>query len=399
MKILVTGADGFIGKNLCARLEALKDGKDPTHPYLYIDEIFRWTRKTTEQEKEKYCSAADFVYHLAGINRPATDNEYMSGNLESLSELLNMLQKKNNFCPIMLAGSIQASLSGQYAKSKYGRAKLACENLIFQYEKETDTQVYVFRFPNVFGKWCKPKYNSVVATFCYNIARNMPICIDDPSIELQLLYIDDLINELLLLLEGKIHRCDYENLHMIKTSHGRYCYVPQIYTVTLREIADALYIFHDQPKTLLIPEQPLNSFTKKLYATYLSFLPSDKVSFPLKTIEDERGGFTELLKNTKCGQVSVNIIKPGTIKGQHWHNTKWELFIVVSGRGLIQERKIGSNEILEYNVSGKNIEAVHMLPGYTHNIINLSDTQDLVTIMWASEIFDPIHPDTYYEEV
>lgn len=399
MKILITGANGFIGKNLCARLKMIQEGKDYTHPQLVIDEIYEWNRDTPEQKRKQYCENADFVFHLAGINRPENPDEYMSGNCAFTSEVINTLREAKNNCPFMLASSIQASLLGRYKDSAYGTSKLESETVVFQYAKNTGVKVLVYRFPNVFGKWCRPNYNSAIATFCYNISRDLPISVNDSTTQLELLYIDDLVEEMLYVLEGKEHRCVYDKDMLLPKDDGAHCYVPITYRVSLKEIVNSLNCFHEQPQTLMIPEQPINSFQKKLYATYLSYLPKEKMSFVLKTNVDHRGSFTELFKSEKCGQVSVNISKPGITKGQHWHNTKWEFFIVVSGHGLIQERKIGSDEVIEFEVSGSKIEAVHMLPGYTHNIINLSDTENLVTVMWANEKFDSAYPDTYHEEV
>lgn len=399
MKILVTGAYGFAGKNLVAALKNIRDGKDRRHPKLNIEEICEFGRDTGPALLEEYCRKADFVFHLAGVNRPKDSAEYMAGNRDFTAQLLEALKKCGNTCPIMLASSVQATLSGRYAGSEYGRSKLAGEELFFQYGRETGAEVLVYRFPNLFGKWCRPNYNSAVATFCHNIANDLPITVNDPKTELELLYIDDLVDEMLSVLEGQPHRCDYDGLTPVLREDGQYCIVPVTHRATLGEIVDLLKSFRSQPETLLLPCIQEGSFAKKLYSTYLSYLPKEKVAFPLKMNVDERGSFTELLKTTDCGQFSVNISKPGVTKGQHWHHSKWEFFIVVSGHGLIQERKIGTDEILEFEVSGDKIEAVHMLPGYTHNIINLSDTENLVTLMWANEIFDRDHPDTYSEKV
>lgn len=399
MKILVTGAKGFVGKNLTAALKNIKDGKDRTRPHLCVDEIFEFDIDTPQEMLDKYTASADIVYHLAGVNRPQSQDEFMSGNFGFSSELLESLKRNNNPCPIMLSSSVQASLEGRFADSEYGKSKLAGEELFFAYEKETGAKVYVYRFPNVFGKWCRPNYNSAVATFCHNIANDLPIRINDRNTVLELLYIDDLVGEMLELAEGRAHRCEYNGTVVVPDSGGRYCYVPTTHTVTLGEIADLLYEFAAQPKTLLLPEIPYNSFAKKLYSTYLSYLPKEKTAFALKSNTDLRGSFTELLKTNKCGQFSVNITKPGITKGEHWHNSKWEFFIVVAGHGLIRERKIGTDEVLEFEVDGDNITAVHMLPGYTHNIKNLSQTDNLVTLMWANELFDPNHPDTFGEKV
>ena len=398
MKILVTGAKGFVGKNLCEALKNIRDAKDRTHPGVSISEIFEYDTDTDESLLERYCREANFVFNLAGVNRPKNNDEFMQGNFGFASVLLDCLKKYDNKCPVMLSSSIQATCIGRY-DGDYGRSKKAGEELLFGYGKETGAKTLVYRFPNLFGKWCKPNYNSVVATFCYNIANDLPIRINDRNIQLELLYIDDLVEEMLNALEGNEHHCDYDGVETIFDAEGKYCAVPVTHKVTLGEIADLLYSFAEQPKTLVIPELSENSFGKKLYSTYLSYLPKEKVSFSLKTNVDERGRFTELLKSAKCGQVSVNISKPGITKGEHWHNTKWELFIVVSGHGLIQMRKIGSEEVLNFEVSGDDIKAIHMLPGYTHNIINLSDDRDLITVMWANEQFDPNKPDTYSERV
>mgnify|MGYP000138868764 FL=1 len=399
MNILITGSAGFVGKNLCYALKNIKEGKDKTRPNLRIDEIYEYDVDTEPELLEEYCSKADFVFNLAGINRPKDQTEFMKGNFGFASILLDTLKKHKNICPVMLSSSIQATLIGRYGQSDYGKSKLAGEELFFDYARETGAQVLIYRFPNLFGKWCRPNYNSAVATFCYNIANDLSITVNDRATELELLYIDDLVQEMLDALEGRAHRCEFDGVKTILKEKGKYYAVPTTYHVTLGEIADLLESFKKQPQTLLMPEIADNSFAKKLYSTYLSYLPKEKVSFPLKMNEDARGSFTELLKTQNCGQFSVNISKPGVTKGQHWHNSKWEFFIVVSGRGLIQERKIGKDEVLNFEVSGDKIEAVHMLPGYTHNIINLSETENLVTVMWANELFDAAHPDTFYEEV
>ena len=399
MKILVTGAKGFVGKNLCAALKNIKDGKDKTRPTLSIEDIFEYDIDSTPAELDTYCEQADFVFNLAGINRPQTQEEFMQGNFGFASTLLDTLKKYNSRCPMMLSSSIQATLIGRYAAGEYGKSKKAGEELFFDYESNGGGQVCVYRFPNLFGKWCRPNYNSAVATFCNNIANDLPITVNDRAIELELLYIDDLVTEMLDLLEGKGHRCDYDGLTPVESENGRYYYAPITHKVTLGEIVDLLYKFRAQSETLIVPEIPNGSFAKKLYSTYLSYLPKEKVAFDLKMNVDTRGSFTELLKTEKCGQVSINISKPGITKGQHWHHTKWEFFIVVAGKGLIQQRKIGTDEVLNFEVSGDKIQAVHMLPGYTHNIINLSDTENLVTVMWANEQFDPNHPDTFFEIV
>ena len=399
MKILVTGAKGFVGKNLCANLRNIQEGKDKTRPDLKIDEIFEYDIDTDPALLDEYCQKADFVFNLAGVNRPQNQEEFMQGNFGFASTLLDTLKKHGNTCPVMLSSSQQASLTGRFGNSEYGRSKKAGEDLFLRYQEETGAKVLIYRFPNLFGKWCRPNYNSAVATFCNNIANNLPILVNDASVELELLYIDDLVDEMLNCLEGKEHRCEFEGLEVLDDPLGRYCYCPVTHKVTLGRIVELLHQFAEQPKTLMIPEIPFNSFEKKLYSTYLSYLPKEKVAFPLKMNVDDRGSFTELVHTLNCGQVSINISKPGITKGQHWHNTKWEFFIVVAGHGLIQERKLGSDEVIEFEVSGDNIQCIHMLPGYTHNIINLSETENLVTVMYCNEIFDPNHPDTYFEKV
>ncbi len=399
MKILVTGAKGFVGKNLVLALKNLKEQKDRTRPNLKIEEIYEYDIDSTEIELESFCKDADFVFNLAGVNRPKTQEEFIKGNFGFASTLLNTLIKHNNTCPVMLSSSVQATLIGRYADGEYGKSKKAGEDLFFEYEKETGAKVFVYRFPNLFGKWCRPNYNSAVATFCNNIANDLPITVNDGSVELELLYIDDLVGEMLNLLEGMEHRCEYDGLTPVETKKGKFCFVPVTHKVTLKEIVDLLEIFKNQPKTLIMPEIPNGSFAKKLYSTYLSYLPKEKAKFALKMNVDDRGSFTELIKSLNVGQVSVNVSKPGITKGQHYHHSKWEFFIVVSGKGLIQQRKIGTNEVINFEVSGDKIEAVHMLPGYTHNIINLSKTENLVTVMWANEAFDPNHPDTFFEIV
>lgn len=399
MNVLVTGARGFVGKNLVCSLANIQHGRDKTRPGLTIDRIFEYDIDTEPALLETYCSQADFVFHLAGVNRPQNEDEFMAGNFGFTSTLLDTLKRCGNRCPVMLSSSIQATLIGRYGRSDYGKSKLAGENLFFDYGKETGAQVLVYRFPNLFGKWCRPNYNSAVATFCHNLANDLPIQVSDPAVELELLYIDDLVEELLNAMEGRAHRCDYQGLDPVFCANGRYCAVPTTHKVTLGEIVSLLKSFQAQPETLVMPEIPSGSFAKKLYSTYLSYLPRRAVSIPLHMNVDQRGSFTELLKTASCGQFSVNISNPGVTKGQHWHHTKWEFFIVVSGHGLIQERKIGSDEVLEFEVSGDRIQAVHMLPGYTHNIINLSQTEKLVTVMWANEPFDPGHPDTFFEKV
>ena len=399
MKILITGAKGFVGKNLSAALRNLQEGKDRTRPTLAVEEIFEFDLDTAPEELARYCKEADFVFNMAGVNRPQNPEEFMAGNFGFATTLLETLKECGNTCPVMLSSSIQATLIGRYGQSEYGKSKLAGEELFFEYGRQTGAEVLVYRFPNLFGKWCRPNYNSAVATFCHNTANDLPITVNDRSTELELLYIDDLVTEMLDALEGKAHRCHYDGLDAVADAQGAYCYAPVTHKVTLGRIADLLDAFKDQPKSLMMPEIAENSFEKKLYSTYLSYLPKEKVAFPLKMNVDARGSFTELLKTAAHGQFSVNISKPGITKGQHWHHSKWEFFIVVAGKALIQQRKVGSDEVLEFYVSGEQIQAVHMLPGYTHNIINLSQTEDLVTLMWANEPFDPQHPDTYFEKV
>lgn len=400
MKILVTGAHGFVGRNLVSQLRNIRDGKARNYALSGEElEIFEYDVDTDPSLLDDYCRQADFVFNLAGVNRPKDTSEFMKGNFGFASTLLETLKKYGNKCPVMLASSIQATLVGRYAASDYGRSKLAGEELFFTYSRETGAKVLVYRFPNLFGKWCRPNYNSAVATFCYNTAHDLPLQVNDPSTRLELLYIDDLVEEMLAALEGKEHRCEFDGVETILQEDGRYCAAPVTHKVTLEEIVELLHAFSRQPATLVMPEIPPHSFAKKLYSTYLSYLPKEKVAFPLKMNVDARGSFTELLRTENCGQVSVNISKPGITKGEHWHHSKWEFFMVVSGHALIRERKIGTDEVLEFEVSGREIKAVHMLPGYTHNIINLSETEDLVTVMWANEAFDPSHPDTYYEPV
>ena len=399
MNILITGAAGFVGKNLSAALHCLQNGTDRTRPGLAIGELYLYDKDSPAALLEEACQKADFVFNLAGVNRPKEQEEFMEGNFGFASTLLDTLKKYKNTCPVMLSSSIQATLVGRYAEGGYGLSKKAGEELFFRYGEETGAKVLVYRFPNLFGKWCRPNYNSVVATFCHNYAHDLPISVSDPAVELEMLYIDDLVAEMLDALEGKEHHCEFDGLTTVLTDNGRYCAAPVSHRVTLGEIVALLDSFKAQPQTLLMPEIPEGSFAKKLYSTYLSYLPKEKAIFPLKMNVDARGSFTELLKTESCGQFSVNISKPGITKGQHWHNTKWEFFIVVSGHGLIQQRKIGTEEVLNFEVSGDKIQAVHMLPGYTHNIINLSDTENLVTLMWANERFDPAHPDTFFEVV
>ncbi len=398
MNILITGANGFVGKNLTEALKNIRDGKDKTHPTLAIDTLYLYDVDTDPSVLDEGCRDCDFVFHLAGVNRPQNPDEFMQGNYGFTDTLLSLLKQHHNTCPVMISSSIQATCIGRY-DSDYGRSKKAGEELLFAYGRESGAKVLVYRFPNLFGKWCRPNYNSAVATFCHNLAHDLPITVNDPSVQLELLYIDDLVAEMLDALEGREHRCEFDGIDTVLTESGAYCAAPVTHHVALGEIVDLLEQFRAQPTTLMLPEIPDNSFAKKLYSTYLSYLPREKVAFPLKMNVDPRGSFTELLRSENCGQVSVNISKPGITKGQHWHHTKWEFFIVVSGHGLIQQRKVGTDEVLSFEVSGDRIEAVHMLPGYTHNIINLSDTDDLVTVMWANERFDPQHPDTFFLEV
>lgn len=395
MNILVTGAKGFVGRNLCENLKNIRDGKNRTRPALRVENVFEYDLDTDPALLDEYCAKADFVFNLAGVNRPKEQSEFMQGNFGFASTLLDTLKKHGNTCPVMLSSSIQATLIGRYGQSDYGKSKLAGEELFFAYAKETGAPVLVYRFPNLFGKWCRPNYNSAVATFCHNTAHDLPLTVNDPATELELLYIDDLVEEMLDALEGHPHRCDYDGLAPVFGQEGRYCAAPVTHKVTLGEIVALLDAFKAQPATLLMPEIPAGSFAKKLYSTYLSYLPKEKAAFALKQNTDARGSFTELLKTENCGQFSVNVSLPGITKGQHWHNTKWEFFIVVSGHGLIQQRRVDSNEVLEFEVWGDKPTAVQMLPGYTHNIINLSDSENLVTLMWANEQFDPTHPDTF----
>ena len=387
-----------MGKNLCAQLKNIRDGKARNYG-VTVSEVYEYDLDSTPEELDAWCAQADFVFNLAGVNRPQNQEEFMAGNFGFASTLLDTLRKHGNTCPVMLSSSQQASLTGRFGNSEYGRSKKAGEDLFLHYGEETGARVLVYRFPNLFGKWCRPNYNSAVATFCNAFANDLPYTVNDPSVELELLYIDDLVDEMIACLRGEEHKCEFEGLDVIPSVSGRYCYVPVTHKATLGEIVDLLKSFAAQPQTLIVPEIPAGSFAKKLYSTYLSYLPESKVAFPLKTNADERGTFTELVKTLRNGQFSVNISKPGVTKGQHWHNTKWEFFIVVSGRALIQERKIGTDEILDFEVSGEEIKAVHMLPGYTNNIINLSDTEPLITLMWANELFDPVRPDTYFEPV
>ncbi len=399
MNILVTGANGFVGRNLVENLLNIKNLKNRTRPNLKIDEIFCYDIGNTSEELDEYCKKADFVFNLAGVNRPDDTSEFMRGNVGFLETLLDSLRRNNSSAPIMLSSSVQASLSGRYAGSVYGQSKLAGENLLISYGEIKGVKTLVYRFPNLFGKWCRPNYNSAVATFCYNIARDMPVTVNDEKTELELLYIDDLVEEMLDALEGKEHRCRFDSLDVIPDAAGAYCYCPVTHRASLGEIVNYLNEFSAQPSTLVMPEIPDGSFKKKLYSTFLSYLPEDKIAFDLKMNKDERGSFTELLKTENCGQFSVNVSKPGITKGQHWHNSKWEFFIVVSGKALIEMRQIGNEKVIKFEVSGEKMQAVHMLPGYTHNIINLSKTEPLVTVMWANEKFDPSRPDTFAENV
>lgn len=399
MKILVTGAKGFVGRNLCSQLRNIAEGKAKWYPVDSDITVYEYDIDSTPEELDAYCKDADFVFNLAGVNRPQNQEEFMQGNFGFASTLLDTLKKYGNTCPVMISSSIQATLAGRFGTSEYGKSKKAGEELMFEYGKETGAKVLVYRFPNLFGKWCRPNYNSAVATFCNNIANDLPIQVNDRSTQMELVYVDDLVDEMINALVGKEHHCEFEGVETVLTDDGRYCAVPVSHHVTLGEIVDLLESFAKQPETLVIPEIPYNSFAKKLYSTYLSYLPKEKAIFPLKMNVDPRGSFTELLRTEKCGQVSINISKPGITKGQHWHHTKWEFFMVVAGKGLIQQRRVDSDEVLNFEVSGEKIEAVHMLPGYTHNIINLSDTEDLVTVMWANESFDPNRPDTYFDPV
>ena len=398
MNILITGAAGFVGRNLTEALRAIADGRDKTHPELSVGELYLYDLDTDPALLDGYCARADFVIHLAGVNRPKDTAEFMAGNFGFTSRLLDALRRAGNPCPILLSSSIQATLIGRY-DSDYGRSKKAGEDLLLAYGEETGAPVLVYRVPNLFGKWCRPNYNSAVATFCHNVAHDLPVTVADPAIELELLYIDDLVAEVLSALEGHPHRCEFDGIRTVLCDGGRYCAAPTTHRVTLGEIVALLESFRDQPKTLKMPAIPCGSFEKKLYSTYLSYLPEEKIAFPLRPNTDERGSFTELLRTDGCGQFSVNVSRPGVTKGQHWHHTKWEFFIVVSGEALIEERRIGSDEVLSFRVSGEAPTAVHMLPGYTHSIKNLSDTSDLVTLMWANEPFDPKKPDTFFEVV
>lgn len=401
MKILVTGAKGFVGKNLCAELKNIRDGKARCYGDLAIEDLFGYDIDSKPEDLDYYCQQCDFVFNLAGVNRPENQEDFMKGNFGFASALLDTLKKYENTCPVMLSSSQQASLTGRFGNSEYGRSKKAGEELFFKYAEETGAKVLVYRFPNLFGKWCRPNYNSAVATFCNNIANDLPIQVNDPTVELELLYIDDLVAEMIGCLKGEEHRCEYAGLTPVPSGTGRYCYCPVTHKITLGAIVDLLHQFKELPNNLMIPEIPAGSFAKKLYSAFLSYLPKEKAIFDLKMNCDQRGSFTELIHTPKCGQVSVNISKPGITKGQHWHNTKWEQFIVVSGHGLIQQRNENDpdGEVLNFEVSGDKIQSVIMLPGYTHNIINLSDTEDLVTVMYCNEIFDPNKPDTFFDPV
>lgn len=399
MKILVTGAKGFVGRNLCAQLKNIRDGKARFYGDLQIDDVYEYDLDSTEEQLEGWCRDCDFVFNLAGVNRPKDPGEFMRGNFGFASTLLDTLKRHGNRAPVMLSSSAQASLTGRFGDSEYGRSKRAGEDLFLRYGEENGVRVLVYRFPNLYGKWCRPNYNSAIATFCHNIANGLPITVNDPSVELETLYIDDLVDEMVLALKGQEHRCEFDGLEALPSADGRYCYCPVTHKVTLGEIAGLLEQFSSIPETLMMPQMPADSFAKRLLSTYLSYLPRERAVFDLKTNGDDRGTFTELVRTAGCGQVSVNISRPGATKGQHWHNTKWEQFIVVSGHGLIQMRKEGTNEVIEYEVGGDRIRSVIMLPGYTHNIINLSDTEDLVTVMYANEVFDPGRPDTYFDPV
>ncbi len=399
MKILVTGAKGFVGKNLCAQLNNIKEGKAKYYGNLTIEAIYEYDLGDTLEELDHYCAECDFVFNLAGVNRPQHQEEFMQGNFGFASTLLDTLKAHKNTCPVMLSSSAQASLAGRFGNSEYGRSKKAGEDLFLAYGEQTGARMCIYRFPNLYGKWCRPNYNSAVATFCNNIANDLPITVNDFSVELELLYIDDLVEEMILALKGEEHRCEFNGLEVLSKADGRYCYCPITHKATLGEIIDLLHKFEEMPRTLMIPEIPTDSFAKRLYSTFLSYLPKEKAIFDLKMNVDQRGSFTELVHTLNCGQISINISKPGITKGQHWHHTKWEQFIVVSGHGLIQLRKEGTDEVLNYEVSGDKIQSVIMLPGHTHNIINLSDTEDLVTVMYCNEIFDPNRPDTFFDPV
>ena len=399
MKILVTGASGFVGKNLCAQLKNIRDCKARCYGDLAVEEVYEYDIDSTQEQLYAYCTDCDFVFNLAGVNRPKDEKKFMEGNFGFASTLLDTLKRHGNRCPVMLSSSAQASLTGRYGNSEYGRSKKAGEELFFRYGSENGVKVLVYRFPNLYGKWCRPNYNSAVATFCNNIANGLPITVNDPAVELELLYIDDLVEEMIKALQGREHRCEFDGLDVRPNDKGRYCYCPVTHRATLGEIVDLLHSFAEMPRTLMIPEIPSDSLAKRLFSTYLSYLPAEKAVFDLKMNSDSRGSFTELVHTPKCGQVSINISRPGITKGEHWHHTKWEQFIVVKGHGLIQMRKEGTDEVISHEVSGDRIQSVIMLPGYTHNIINLSDTEDLVTVMYCNEIFDTNRPDTYFDPV
>lgn len=405
MNILVTGAKGFVGKNMVENLRAIADGRNRTRRNLQIVDIYEYDIDSTAEELDEYCSKADFVFNFAGVNRPKDPEDFRKGNFGFASQLLDTLRKYKNTCPVMLSSSIQASLSGRFGESEYGKSKLAGEELFFDYAEETGAKVLVYRFPNLFGKWCRPNYNSAVATFCNAVANDLPYTVNDRSTELELLYIDDLMEEMYDALEGKEHHCEFDGVDAVFCDDGKYCAVPTTHKVTLGEIVDTLETFRDMPKTTIMPRISDGSFAKKLYSMYLTYLPNNKMSYPLPMNVDNRGVFTELFKSHDAGQISINIARPGNVRGQHWHNSKWEIFVVVSGHGLIQQRKIGVDEygqpypVIQFEVYGEQMRAIQMLPGYTHNIINLSEDQDLVTVMWANEIFDSSYPDTFYEPV
>lgn len=399
MKILVTGAKGFVGKNLCAQLKNIRDGKARCYGNISVSEVYEYDIDSTAEQLDAWCAECDFVFNLAGVNRPQNPEEFMQGNFGFASKLLDTLSAHGNRCPVMLSSSVQASLAGRFGNSEYGRSKKAGEELFLSYGKKAGAKILIYRFPNLYGKWCRPNYNSAVATFCHNIANGLPITVNDPNVELELLYIDDLVDEMIAALKGDEHRCEFDGLNVLPQADGRYCYCPITHKATLGRIVELLNQFEELPRTLTIPEIAADSFEKRLFSTFLSYLPKEKAIFDLKMNCDDRGSFTELVHTLKCGQVSVNISKPGITKGQHWHNTKWEQFIVVSGHGLIQLRKEGTDEIINYEVSGDKIQSVIMLPGYTHNIINLSDTEDLVTVMYCNEVFDNSKPDTYFDPV
>ena len=407
MKILVTGAKGFVGKNLCCQLNNIKEGKARCYGELQVDEVFEYDIDSTPEQLDSWCGECDFVFNLAGVNRPKDNDEFMKGNFGFASTLLDTLKKHHNTCPVMLSSSQQASLTGRFGNSEYGRSKKAGEDLFLEYGKETGAKVLVYRFPNLYGKWCRPNYNSAIATFCNNIANDLPIQVNDRSVQMEVLYIDDLVEEMICALKGQEHHCEFEGLDVLPSAEGRYCYCPVTHKTTLGEIVDTIYECAravravpdsaEGPSTAL--EMPQDGLRYRLMSTFLSYLPKEKAIFDLRMNVDPRGSFTELVHTLNCGQVSINISKPGITKGQHWHNSKWEQFIVVSGHGLIQMRKEGSDEVIEYEVSGDRIQSVIMLPGYTHNIINLSQTEDLVTVMYCNEVFNPERPDTYFDKV